>query len=152
MKFRLSDLSAVLRFQNLTPERVTFVKRQVATTAMQRLGRRAPVLTGRYRASFNISINGIDYTVPSPAPKEFIKEKKVYYKYDETKAQKALGGVSLKVADGIFISNSLPYAEALENGHSRQAPNGIFRTVIPEVKEDIKKFAAIAANKDGGFQ
>ena len=54
--------------------------------------------------------------------------------------------------DDIFISNSVPYAEALENGHSRQAPNGIFRTVIPEVKEDIIKFARVAANKDGGFQ
>ena len=68
------------------------------------------------------------------------------------KAEKALGGVVLQVADDIYISNSLPYAVALENGHSRQAPQGVFRTVLPEVKEDIKKFASIAKEKDGGLK
>ena len=58
----------------------------------------------------------------------------------------------LQVSDDIFISNSLPYAESLENGHSRQAPQGVFRTVIPEVKEDIKKFASFAKRKDGDLK
>lgn len=152
MKFRLSDLSAVLKFQKLPLDRLNYTKKLVGFSTVNRLARRAPVLTGRYRASFNLSVNGIDYSVKPSAPKEYIKDKKVYYEFDIKKATEKLQGVTLQVADGIFISNSLPYAEALENGHSRQAPNGIFRTVIPEVKEDIKKFAAIAANKDGGFQ
>jgi len=97
-------------------------------------------------------VNGIDFNVAAPAPKEYVKEKKVFYQYDETKAEKQLQGVVLQVDDDIFVSNSLPYAEALENGHSRQAPQGIFRTVIPEVKEDIKLYAKIAANKDGGLK
>lgn len=152
MKFRLSDMSAVLKFQKLPIERLNYTKKLVGFSTVNRLARRAPVLTGRYRASFNLSINGIDYSVKPPAPKEYIKNKKVYYEFDINKATEKLQGVTLQVTDGIFISNSLPYAVALENGHSQQAPNGIFRTVIPEVKEDIKKFARIAANKDGGLQ
>lgn len=152
MVFKLSDLSAVLKFQKLPPDRVSYVKKRVALSAVSRLSRRSPVLTGRYRASFNCSVNGIDFSVAAPAPKEYVKEKKVFYQYDETKAQKQMQGVVLQVDDDIFISNSLPYAEALENGHSRQAPHGIFRTVIPEVKEDIKLYAKIAANKDGGLK
>ena len=152
MKFKLSDRNAVLRFTQLTPERLAWAKKFTALSAVNRLARRAPVLTGRYRASFNVAVNGIDYSVAAPAPKEFVKEKRVFYQYDPSKAQKAIGGVTLQVADDIFISNSLPYAESLENGHSRQAPQGVFRTVIPEVKEDIKKFANIARNKDGGLK
>ncbi len=152
MKFKLSDMSAVLKFQKLPLDRLNFVKREVASEAAIRLGKKAPVLTGRYRAGFNISINGIDFTVPNPAPKEYIKHRKEYYKFDETKARKAFEGVTLQVDDEIFISNSLPYAEALENGHSQQAPQGIFRVVVPEVKEDIKRYAGIAAGKDGGLK
>ena len=152
MKFRLSDKNAVLRFTQLTPERLAWAKKFTALSAVNRLARRAPVLTGRYRASFNVAVNGIDYSVAAPAPKEYVKEKRVFYEFDPSKAEKALGGVVLQVADDIYISNSLPYAEALENGHSRQAPQGVFRTVLPEVKEDIKKFASIAKDKDGGLK
>lgn len=150
MKFKLSNLSEVFRFQKLTPDRVGYVKKMTASEAMRRLATQSPVLTGRYRASFNASVNGIDFSSAPPAPKEFVKTGRVYYQYDEKKA-KEIEGVSVSIDDEIFISNSLPYAEALENGHSRQAPNGVFRTVIPEVKEDIKKFASIAKNKDGGL-
>ena len=152
MKFKLSDRNAVLRFTQLPPERLAWAKKFTALSAVNRLGRRAPVLTGRYRASFNVSVNGIDYSVAAPAPKEFVKEKRVFYEFDKTKAEKTLGGVTLQVSDDIIISNSLPYAEAIENGHSRQAPQGVFRTVIPEVKEDIKRFASFAKRKDGGFK
>ena len=152
MKFKLSDMSAVLKFQKLPIDRLNYTKKLVGFSTVNRLARKAPVLTGRYRASFNLSVNGIDYSVKPSAPKEYIKDKKVYYEFDIKKATEKLQGVTLQVADGIFISNSLPYAEALENGHSQQAPQGIFRVVVPEVKEDIKKFARIAAGKDGGLK
>ena len=118
MKFKLSDRNAVLRFTQLTPERLAWAKKFTALSAVNRLARRAPVLTGRYRASFNVAVNGIDYSVAAPAPKEFVKEKRVFYQYDPSKAQKAIGGVTLQVADDIFISNSLPYAETTSAGIS----------------------------------
>lgn len=149
MKFKLSDLGAVGTFLSLPGKRANYVKKMAAISLYDRLSRKAPVLTGRYRWGFNCSINGIDYTVPPPAPPEYAKTKQVYYNFDAERAIKAF--MSVNSEDDVVISNSVPYAEALENGHSKQAPNGIFRVVIPELKEDLKKWAALAQGKDGGF-
>ena len=139
MKFRLSALARIKEFQQLPPKRLRDLKRMVAIQTYERLTRQAPVLTGRYRWGFNCSLNAIDYTVPPAAPKEYAKTGKVYYDLDADRAIRAF--VSLTIDDTAVISNSLPYAEPLENGHSRKAPNGIFRVVVPQVKEDIKRFA-----------
>ncbi len=149
MKFKLSDAGAIREFLKLPKGRANYVKKMAAITAYERLTRRAPVLTGRYRWGFNCSVNGIDYMVPDPAPPEYAKKKQVYYQWDPEKAIKAFMAVSAD--DEVVISNSLPYAEALENGHSRQAPAGIFRVTIPEVREDLKRYAQLASNKDGGL-
>ena len=149
MKFKLNDHGAVRAFLQLPGKRTSELKRTLAIMACDRLTRQAPVLTGRYRWGFNCSINGIDYTVPPPAPPEYAKTKQVYYNFDAERAIKAF--MSVNSEDDVVISNSVPYAEALENGHSKQAPNGIFRVVIPELKEDLKKWAALAQGKDGGF-
>ncbi len=148
MKFKLSDLGAIKAFLSLPGKRANYVKKMAAISLYDRLSK-APVLTGRYRWGFNCSINGIDYTVPPPAPPEYAKTKQVYYNFDAERAIKAF--MSVNSEDDVVISNSVPYAEALENGHSKQAPNGIFRVVIPELKEDLKKWAALAQGKDGGF-
>lgn len=149
MKFKLSDAGAVRAFAKLPQHRVNEVMKRTAITAYERLTRRAPVLTGRYRWGFNCSVNGIDYIVPDPAPPEYAKKKQVYYQWDPEKAAKAF--VEVSADDVVIISNSLPYAEALENGHSKQAPAGIFRVTIPEIKEDIKRYARLMSQKDGGL-
>ena len=149
MKFKLSDLGAVNEFLRLPGKRANWVKKMAAISLYDGLSRKAPVLTGRYRWGFNCSVNGLDYSVPDPAPKEYAKSKQVYYNFDADRAVKTFMSVTL--SDDVAVSNSLPYAEALENGHSRQAPNGVFRVTVPEVKEDLKKWAALAQGKDGGF-
>ena len=146
MKFKLSELGKVHEFLRLPGKRANELKRKVAIMAYGRLTAQAPVLTGRYRWGFNCSINGIDFTIPAPPPKEFIKSKTVYYDLDKPRAEKAF--VSVSIDDDLIISNSLPYAEALENGHSGHAPNGVFRVVIPQLKEDLKKYAAELKSKD----
>ena len=149
MRFKLSDLGAVREFLQLPGKRANYVKKMAAISLYARLSRKAPVLTGRYRWGFNCSVNGIDYTVPPPAPPEYAKNKQVYYNFDAKRAWNAF--MSVTIDDDVAVSNSLPYAEALENGHSKQAPAGVFRVVVPEVKEDVKKWAARAQGKDGGF-
>jgi hypothetical protein len=37
----------------------------------------------------------------------------------------------------VFIVNNLAYVEALENGHSKQAPNGFVKLAMMEVEADI---------------
>ena len=149
MKFSLKDALAVKEFCKLPVKRVNYVKRMGVISCYGRVIMRSPVLTGRYRGGWNCSINGIDYTVPSPAPKEFIQKGNVYYQIDSERAKKFFAQVT--ISENCFISNSVPYAEHLENGHSKQAPNGVMRITILEVKEDLKKFARQAKRMDGGF-
>lgn len=149
MKFNLNDLGFVQQFLKLPEQRLNYVKKMTAIAMYERLSRRAPVLTGRYRWGFNCSVNGIDYTVPPPAPEEYSRNNQVYYNFDAERGVRAFMRVG--IVDDVVVANSTPYAAALENGHSRQAPGGIFRVTIPEVKEDLKKYAAMAQAKDGGL-
>lgn len=146
MKFKLSDLGAVHEFLRLPGRRANELKRTLAIMAYGRLTAQAPVCTGRYRWGFNCSINGIDFTIPVPPPKEFTKSKTVYYDLDKERAKKKF--VSVAIGDDLIISNSLPYAEALENGHSGHAPSGVFRVVIPQLKEDLKIIATSVKGED----
>ena len=63
MKFKLNDIRAVRECLRLPGRRANFVKKMAAISLYDRLSRKAPVLTGRYRWGFNCSVNGIDYTV-----------------------------------------------------------------------------------------
>ncbi|HIA8446854.1 TPA: HK97 gp10 family phage protein, partial [Escherichia coli] len=38
----------------------------------------------------------------------------------------------------IYIQNNLPYAEALENGHSQQAPTGVYANAFHGVLQAYK--------------
>ena len=45
------------------------------------------------------------------------------------------------VGDSIYITNNLPYAIAVENGHSRQAPKGMVKITIAELKMHLRRNA-----------
>lgn len=97
-------------------------------------GRRHPVDTGRARAGWALSIGEMTTTAPpegigtseSPAPPP----------------NADFGGI-----DGhqvVYILNNVEYIEALEDGHSKQAPNGMVRLAIIEVESQIE--AILQAN------
>jgi hypothetical protein len=50
---------------------------------------------------------------------------------------------SLKGDKIVYILNALPYIEALEDGHSGQAPNGFVRLAILEVEAEIDAIVAL---------
>lgn len=85
---------------------------------------RSPVYTGSFRASWRVSVNGIDESItkggspeaPLPAP--------------------VFPGIPkhFKLGDTVVISNSQPYALRLENGWSKQAPAGIVKVTLAFVK------------------
>jgi len=43
-----------------------------------------------------------------------------------------------KIGDSIFIVNNLPYAGAVENGHSTQAPHGMVKITVAEFEHIVK--------------
>ena len=52
-------------------------------------------------------------------------------------------GVKAAPAAGLhYIANNLPYAEALENGHSTQAPSGMARLAVVDVQGIVTEIVA----------
>lgn len=88
---------------------------------------KTPVLTGRARNSWNIALDSINEDV---APD----------------GQQPLDDPSAKVASinfnkpfgTIFISNNLPYIGELENGSSKQAPQGMLQVTINEIETALR--------------
>ena len=89
---------------------------------------KSPVDTGRFRANWNVSFGSFDTsTTQETDPSGSQSKGKVY---------QALS--TYKLADqSVFLGNSLPYAERLENGWSKQAPAGMVRLSILEANKSL---------------
>lgn len=105
-------------------KRLRFISLQLLNEIVQR----SPVDTGRFRANNQVSIESPEYSVTDTTDKS--------------------GGATLQqgsavIAQGkpfsvIYIQNNLPYAEALEDGHSQQAPAGIYAVSFHGVAQAYK--------------
>lgn len=74
----------------------------------------SPVATGRFRANWNVSYGIVVRTVTESTD----------LSRAEAEVQKVL---TLPIGGVIFMANSLPYSQRLENGWSKQAPTGMVR-------------------------
>lgn len=95
--------------------------KKITMDVVQSLVVSSPVDTGAYRASHIVSIGSADYGVRGP----------------ETNAVQdaAIQAVKFKLGSLIYIQNSQPYAERLENGWSDQAPQGIYKTTFTYISQ-----------------
>ncbi|MCV4287870.1 HK97 gp10 family phage protein [Pseudomonas capsici] len=93
--------------------------KQLRIIAMALLGEivsRSPVDTGRFRGNTTVTIGSPVFSsnqTLDPTGTATI-----------SKGASVLSG--LKPYSIIYIQNNLPYSEKLENGHSKQAPSGVF--------------------------
>ena len=103
--------------------------RKVSAEMLQQVIVGSPVDTGAFRGNHRISVNSPDST------------------YDLSTADK--GGSSTqqkgnqkilqaKLGDLVYVQNNLPYAVALENGHSQQRPLGIYSIAFMNVTSKYK--------------
>jgi hypothetical protein len=89
---------------------------------------KSPVDTGRFRANWNVSFGAFNpQTTEEVDPSGSQSKSKVY---------QALANYQLK-DQSVFLGNSLPYAERLENGWSKQAPAGMVRLSILEANKAL---------------
>jgi hypothetical protein len=91
----------------------------------------SPVRTGRFRGNWFPSVGQMLVRVTDDVDKT---GEKTF----------ALGRVALSQwvpGDTIYITNSLPYAERLEYGWSKQAPAGVVRLTVQSFNEFINKAA-----------
>ncbi len=104
------------------------IVKRVRIIAMAMLGEvvlRSPVDTGRFRGSHTISIDSPVYSDSG--------------RLDRSGGSTTIAGLSaltgLEPFTQVFIQTNLPYAQKLEDGHSKQAPAGIYRVAFHGVSQ-----------------
>jgi len=96
--------------------------RQIILGAYDTLTSLSPVDKGLYKNNHIITVNQ--------------KTKNTKELKENNNSKYSLNSAEFKNNDTIYIQNNLAYAQALENGHSKQAPLGIY-SVTEEITKDI---------------
>jgi len=123
-----ADLNAFQRKLGIAP---LLVVKKIAFQLHDDIVVRTPVDTGRARSNWNIAIGDN----PDLSTKE-------EYAYHAAAASKKSVLTTMSVLDRIWITNSLPYIEALENGHSQQAPAGMVKLAVMDIEKEINQTIA----------
>lgn len=102
--------------------------RIISMALLSEIVQRSPVDTGRFRANNQVSIGVAEFGVTDATDKA---------------GSMTIQQGSAVIAQGkpfsvIYIQNNLPYAERLENGHSQQAPTGIYANSFHGVSQAYK--------------
>lgn len=105
-------------------KKVRFISLQILNEVVYR----SPVDTGRFRANNQVSVGSPDYGVTEATDKSG----------GSTLQQGSAVIARGKAFDVIYIQNNLPYAVPLENGHSKQAPSGIYAVSFHGVTQAYK--------------
>jgi len=103
--------------------------RKVAISALNSVVLKNPVKTGRSRASWTI-IPGTSANL-NVAPEDSAG-------IASTRAAQPGMIAALKPGPEFVIANNVHYINLLENGHSKQAPNGMVRVTIAELAARIR--------------
>lgn len=121
----------VAKFAGLVPRKMDMALRKVGLEVLSGITLGTPVDTGRARGNWQT-------TVGAPAEGDLDRE-------DKTGAL-AIGAGAVTVnawkpsdESSLFIANNLPYIEALENGHSKQAPAGMVGVTLARFQDIVRE-------------
>ena len=115
-------------FAGMIEENVGLKIRYIAMQILTAIDIAAPVDPGRFRNNNLVSLQHPDFGISDNVdPNGTIA------------VQRGIGVISKAANYGvIYIQNNLPYAEALENGHSQQAPTGVYANAFHGVLQAYK--------------
>ncbi|RDE41282.1 hypothetical protein [Escherichia coli] len=115
-------------FAGMIEEDVGLKIRYIAIQILTAIDIASPVDTGRFRNNNLVSLQHPDFGISDNVdPNGTIA------------VQRGIGVISKAANYGvIYIQNNLPYAEALENGHSQQAPTGVYANAFHGVLQAYK--------------
>lgn len=119
------DLNLVF---NGTVEKAELATKAIAMELFKNVILKTPVDTGRARGNWTASIG---------SPVSDVKQHTD--KGGESTISQVIEKVDdIKLGDTIYLSNNLPYIGKLEYGSSKQAPEGMVRISMQEIKNDMK--------------
>lgn len=128
----MSFSADISRFVEKANGNVDKAVRQALMLAAQNIVMRSPVDTGRFRANWQFGVGARDTSTAE--------------RFDPTGAT-TIGRLIAEIkgtnaGQVYYLSNSLPYAMRLENGWSKQAPNGMVRLTAMDLPRQIEEYAA----------
>ena len=110
-------------------DKAELVAKKLTIELFSRVIEKSPVDTGRFRANWNCSIGSPDLSTSEstdPSGRSAI-----------SKATSTVVSYTLN-DQSVFLTNNLPYADRLENGWSKQAPNGMVRLSVMEIQNSVR--------------
>lgn len=124
------------------PESIGQFARLVAIAGLQKVILKSPVDTGRFRGAWLVTIGS--RTDAAPAAIEGVKKgSRGKGKRGAAAGSDAINAglgviAGAKPFEAIVIQNNVEYAEALEDGHSTQAPRGMLSITLAELEQVFK--------------
>lgn len=138
-------VNVIEKFTHIVGLRGDTVIRKLAFDAFDGLLRRSPVDTGRFRASWRLGINRVNESVSPERTRASKRGGKSAGSSAEIGEQ--VKAFNAKFGDTVHITNNLPYAQALEDRHSNQAPAGVLEITFFELTFKLNKTLALAKIK-----
>jgi hypothetical protein len=121
------------KFAELVDVDVVLAAKKIGLTIFKGVVTKTPVDTGRLRSNWAIGRQKAE------SPGHTISGAKLTKQAASNLAFSQIGNLSgLKPYERIVIANNLPYAEAIEYGHSKKHPAGMVRVTIAEVEQGMQ--------------
>lgn len=127
----------IMEFAKTLDIAVPIVCEKITLDLWEKITMKTPVDTGRARASWQLATGAPSAYVPPSQGTPSGKHKNDAKPPGEPAAAFP-SDVAITGDDIIFITSSLPYIEALEGGHSKQAIAGMVEVAIAEVQAEIQ--------------
>ena len=125
------------RFVEKAGRNADAVVRNVTLEAANSVIEMSPVDTGRFRANWQHGSGAANL-----ATREAVDPSG-----QQSKSRIAGSAAAVKAGGVEYITNNLPYAQALENGHSQQAPAGMVGVTLRSFTETVNRAVNQAKSK-----
>ena len=130
----------IVNFSKAVDVTLDQVVRKLAFDFLDGVLRRSPVDTGRFRGSWRVAVATPDLSVEG---EDFTGSAGTV-----TPEQQATINTAT-IHDQVRVTNNLPYAEPLEDGHSGQAPSGVFRVTFDDMITQVNAVIAEVRVQNG---
>lgn len=114
-------------FMDVVEKDLTDLQKEIAITALQAIISPSPVDEGTYKGNHRVTVDDVTLSF----------DPELHDKDGSVTLSDGMGVIA-KVAGpyhNIIIQNNAPYGERLENGHSQQAPIGVYGVAFIAVSE-----------------
>lgn len=115
-------------FVNVVEADLKDKRNEIAAEALQMVVTTSPVDTGAFRSSNVVSIDKEDYSIP-----EIVSAQKTI------KAGLAVIAKADQPYQAVIVQSNIRHGEILEDGHSQQAPDGIYRPTMAHIRAKHSK-------------